>query len=67
MKVTTEITMHTEGLLASVASPPSDLNGRFFYIFICDRHCTYRYVLLILRALSLSLSGVTMTYSKVSR
>ena len=30
-------------LLASVVSPPSDLNGQFFYV--CDGHCTYHNVI----------------------
>ena len=42
-------------LLVSIASPPSDLNGRFSYIFIYlyvtgTPHTVMLYVLLILRA-----------------
>ena len=40
-------------LLASIASPPSDLNGRFFYIYVTSTaHTVMLYVLLILRAYS---------------
>ena len=34
-------------ILASGASPPSDLNGLFFYIciYVCDGQCTYHNVI----------------------
>ena len=32
-------------MLASVASPPCELKGRFIYIYVTDRHCKYRNVI----------------------